>query len=124
MSLINRLAIRNYTLAGTLAQLAMVVIGHYNAFVRLYLFAIVGTVISLVAGALCGRSAATRGAGAIGGLVAGGFCAFIGIAVSAWLSDVPAQILVFGTSASAIAGLVGGFAAQLFRGRRARNASV
>lgn len=46
---------------------------------------------------------------ALGGLIAGGVCALIGIAVSYALGDVPAMILVVGTLSSAVIGAIGGW---------------
>jgi hypothetical protein len=43
----------------------------------------------------------------IGGVVAGASCAFIGLAVSVLLKDVPASLLLFGTAGSAVTGLIG-----------------
>ncbi len=48
-----------------------------------------------------------------GGALAGGLCAIIGIAVSAALGDVPPMILVMGTAASAVTGLIGGAVGKL-----------
>jgi hypothetical protein len=65
--------------------------------------------ISLGAGLLYGaRAAEAWGPSLIGGLVAGGTCAFLGIALSLALKDVPATVLAFGTLASCVAGLIGG----------------
>lgn len=98
-------------LIATLFQVAMVVTGHYVDAVA-ERFGVLGTLISLVAGsafALVG--AAGPGTGFLGGAVAGGGCALLGIALSLVLGDVTAAILVFGTLASAVAGGVGGAAA-------------
>lgn len=90
-------------------QLAMVIAGHYAAFVKNNLFAVGGMGISLLAGAIYGFLAADAwGPSLLGGLVAGTVCAFLGIAVSVALRDVPAPVLAFGTMGSAVAGLVGG----------------
>jgi hypothetical protein len=99
---------------GLVLQLIMVVSGHYVAVIKDQGFAIGGMLISLVAGVIYARMA--RGAWAdslLGGALAGGVCALIGIAVSFALGDVDAAVLAFGTIASAIAGLIGGAAAKL-----------
>jgi hypothetical protein len=94
---------------GLALQLAMVVAGHFVAFVKNNLFAVGGMLISLGAGIVYGGLAAEAwGPNLIGGLVAGGACAFLGIAVSVALKDVPATVLAFGTLGSAMAGLIGG----------------
>jgi len=99
--------------AGVILQLAMVGAGHYMPPVKAG-FAIGGMLISLMAGLLYVRLAQSGWAGAcLGGAIAGGVCALIGIAVSVALKDVPSQILVFGTMGSTVAGLVGGAIARL-----------
>lgn len=96
------------TAGGLVAQLAMVIAGHYVPFIKDNVFALGGMFISFVAGIAFAQSAragwwATMG----GGLVAGGLCAFLGIAVSVLLGDTLPIILAFGTAASAITGFVG-----------------
>jgi hypothetical protein len=99
---------------GLAAQLAMVIAGHYVAFVRDNIFAIGGMLISLAAGLLFARLAHAGWAPTlIGALVAGGGCALLGIAVSVGLKDTLAQILIFGTLGSAVAGLIGGVVGKL-----------
>lgn len=57
----------------------------------------------------------------LGGLVAGGVCAFLGIAVSVALKDTAPMILMVGTLGSAVAGLGGRGPGQA---RRIARASV
>ena len=103
------------TAIGLALQLAMVVAGHYVASIKDG-FAIGGMLISLLAGLLYARKALGNwGDALIGGAIAGGVCALIGIAVSFLLQDVPAMILVMGTAASAVTGLVGGAVGKLIR---------
>ncbi|WP_157123704.1 hypothetical protein [Allosphingosinicella indica] len=93
---------------GLVAQLAMVVAGHYNAFIKDNVFAVGGMAISLVAGLAYARLAAEGWPSSLaGGLVAGGGCASLGIALSLALKDVPPAVLAFGTIGSAVAGLAG-----------------
>ncbi|MFA6113204.1 MAG: hypothetical protein WC729_04410 [Sphingomonas sp.] len=109
----NRNALIYATLIGLVLQLIMVIGGHFNAALAAQ-FALVGMLISLVAGLLYGRKA--RGGWSdslIGGALAGGICALIGIAVSFVLGDVLAMILVVGTIGSAVAGLIGGAIAKI-----------
>jgi hypothetical protein len=55
----------------------------------------------------------------IGGAIAGGLCALIGIAASWALGDVPAQVLGFGTVASTVAGLAGAAIGRVLPGAKA-----
>ncbi|MCR5879001.1 hypothetical protein [Phenylobacterium sp. J367] len=94
--------------AGLALQLAMVLSGHYVAFIKQNVFALGGMLISLAAGLLYAKLADGSWPGSLsGGLVAGGLCALLGIAVSWALKDVPPQILIFGTLGSAVAGVIG-----------------
>jgi len=56
---------------------------------------------------------------ALGGVIAGGVCALIGIAVSVVLHDTPAAILVVGTLGSVATGAIGGVIGRLVGGARA-----
>lgn len=96
------------TLLGTVAQVAMVVAGHQIPAVA-DLFAIGGMGISAIAGWIATKRQPASIAGAAGrGAIAGGVCAFIGIAVSLALGDVPASLLAMGTASSAVTGMIGG----------------
>jgi hypothetical protein len=109
----NRQTLIRATVIGLVLQLIMVVAGHYVLAVKNG-FAIGGMLISLIAGVIYVRT--TRGSWGdtlIGGALAGGVCALIGIAVSCALGDVDAGVLVFGTLASAVAGSIGGAVAKL-----------
>lgn len=104
----NRKALINATVIGTVLQLAMIIAGHFVPAVAAQ-FAIVGMLISLVAGVLYARSAkGSWGDSLIGGLIAGGVCALIGIAASVLWGDTAQNILLLGTAGSAVAGAVGG----------------
>jgi hypothetical protein len=108
-SSMNRDSLVVATAAGLILQLAMVIAGHYLPPIRDKGFAIGGMLISLLAGLLYVRL--THGGwfdACIGGAIAGGVCAILAIAVSVWLKDVPNQILLIGTAASAVTGLLGG----------------
>jgi len=66
-------------------------------------------VISLLAGLIYARMTAQAwGPSLIGGLIASGVCALLGIGVSVVLKDVPTSILEVGAIGSAVAGLIGG----------------
>jgi len=93
---------------GLILQLAMVIAGHYSAEVQ-GLFAVGGMGFSLIAGLVFVWLARAGWApDLLGGAVAGGACALLGIAVSVVLEDVPAELLAFGTLASVITGGIGG----------------
>jgi hypothetical protein len=113
-----RSALLNATLVGTVLQLAMVLSGHYNKGIA-NLFAVLGVSISLVAGLLFALWAKqpTLGGSVLGGLVAGGLCALLGILVSYFLGDVTASILVLGTLSSAVTGAIGGAVGHLVAAR-------
>jgi hypothetical protein len=96
------------TTAGAALQLAMVAAGHTNGAVAA-LFAVGGMGFSLAAGVLYALTAKTSPrSSSLGGAVAGGLCAFVGIAVSLVLGDVVPMLLVMGTLSSAVTGAVGG----------------
>jgi len=99
------------TAAGTVLQVGMVLGGHYSTAIS-QLFPLLGATFSFVAGALYVRwsERPTPGSAALGGLVAGAACAFLGIAVSLALGDVFASVLAFGTLISAVTGMLGGLA--------------
>jgi hypothetical protein len=97
------------TLIGTALQIAMVVAGHTNKSIA-KLFAVGGMSLSLVAGVIYAVMAGgTTGSAILGGVVAGGVCALLGIAVSYALKDVSASILAIGTASSAVTGALGGW---------------
>jgi hypothetical protein len=102
------------TVVGTVLQLAMVLAGHTNASIA-QMFAVGGMGISLVAGVVYAKlaGAGTAGSYAVGGLIAGGVCALIGICVSYLLGDVSAFILLAGTLSSAVAGAIGGWLGRM-----------
>ena len=109
----NRSALIRAVLIGTVLQLAMVVAGHFVPAIA-NLFAVGGMLISLVAGLLYARAARSAwGDSLIGGFLAGGICAFLGILVSYVLKDVTVDILWMGTLGSAVAGVVGGAVGKL-----------
>ena len=115
--MINSRAVVMATVVGTVLQLAMVLAGHSNASIAA-MFAVGGMGISLVAGVMYAKFAgpASTGSHAIGGLVAGGACALIGICVSYLLGDVTALILAAGTLSSAVTGAIGGWVGHLVFG--------
>jgi hypothetical protein len=107
------------TVIGTVLQVAMVVAGHFIAYIALHVFMFGGLGISLVAGFIYGRGAGGTAGAALGGVIAGGVCALIGIAVSVALRDTPAAILVVGTLGSVATGAIGGVIGRLVGSARA-----
>jgi hypothetical protein len=110
----NRRAFIIAAVAGFVAGLIMTIAGHYIAFIRDSVFAIGGMLISLAAGFVYVRIA--RGAwrdSLVGGAVSGGVGALLAIAVSVVLGDVPPMVLVIGTCASLVTGLIGGAIGRL-----------
>jgi hypothetical protein len=103
------------TVIGTVLQVVMVVAGHSNKSIAA-LFAVGGMGFSLVAGVLYAIMAkgGSKSSLAIGGLLAGAICAFIGILISHLLGDVPASLLVLGTVSSAVTGAIGGVIGKFF----------
>jgi hypothetical protein len=104
------------TLIGTVLQLSMAVVGHYDARVA-GLFAAMGMFLSMVAGYLAGRWSAGLGKGGatLSGVVAGAVCAVIGILESYYLGDVPAWVIAFGPFSSGVTGALGGFLGRVTR---------
>ncbi|WP_397417369.1 hypothetical protein [Phenylobacterium sp.] len=106
------------TLLAAAAQVGMVIAGHYSAPIRDNVFALGGMGISLIAGLFYAR---LSGGGwlnsLLGGLLAGGACAFLGIGASVLMGDAPPTLLAFGTAGSAAAGLIGGVAGRLTANR-------
>jgi hypothetical protein len=101
---------------GLIAQLAMIVAGHYVPAIKDKGFMIGGLAISFVAGLLYARLAPNLGwpsALLDGGLVGGG-CAVFAIAASVLLGDTPPFILMAGALSSVVAGLIGGTIGKLW----------
>ncbi len=116
-------ALRRATLIGTVLQVAMVVSGHYATAIA-ELFAVLGMTISLIAGLLYAMKArgGAIGSAALGGMLAGGICALIGILISFGLGDVEAMIIAFGTVSSAVTGAIGGVIGRWVAGREGKPA--
>ncbi len=104
------------TFIGLLLQLAMVIAGHVSTPIK-GLFAFGGMGFSLIAGLVFAYM--TRDGwlpDIIGGAIAGGLCALIGIAVSAALGDVPVSLLLLGIVSSVVTGAIGGTIGKLLFG--------
>ena len=104
------------TLVGTGLQVGLVVAGHVIRVLQDPGFAIGGMAFSALAGWLYARAAkGDWGDTAIGGAIAGGVCAAVGIAVSVSLGDLPISLLLFGTAGSIATGIGGAALAKLLR---------
>lgn len=114
----DRKALLIAALTGLIAQLVMVVAGHFIPFVADNLFAVSGIVIAIAAGAIYVRKARPGSLPLMGGAAAGASGAFVGILASVLLGDVPAMILLVGTLASALAGSAGAAIARALKTRR------
>jgi hypothetical protein len=113
---VNQSALIRATLIGTALQLAMVIAGHMVPALRDPGFALGGMGFSALAGWLFARGAgAGWGASLVGGAIAGGVCAVIGIGVSVALGDVPPSLLGLGTASSVVTGVIGAAIARFFR---------
>ena len=117
--MIDNSALRRAILVGTVSQVAMVVIGHFAPWVALHVFMFGGMLISAAVGYLYARDVTKGyGLGALGGAIAGGVCALLGIAVSVILGDTPPFVLALGTAISTLTGAVGGVVGQMSAGIR------
>jgi urea transporter len=98
----------NAIVVGTILQLAMVLAGHWVEPIKSG-FAVGGMAISALAGVMYGRAARLpRGQSAVNGGIAGAACALVGIAVSFFMHDTAAMILIVGTIGSFVTGAIGG----------------
>jgi hypothetical protein len=113
--MVNSRALLIAATVGTVLQVAMVVAGHSSPSVA-GLFAVGGMGLSLLAGLIYGilDRGTSLGRLAVGGAIAGGICALIGICVSYMLGDVPASLLALGTISSVVTGAIGGAIGKLF----------
>ncbi len=112
----DRKALLIASVTGTIAQVAMVVAGHFVPWIADNLFALGGVALSAAAGVIYARKTA-GGAVLLGGAAAGAICAVIGIVVSALLGDVPWMLVLIGGAASAVGGLAGAWGQRLVSGR-------
>ena len=107
------------TLVGIALQVGLVLAGHVVRALQDPGFAIGGMAFSAVAGWIYARMARGNWQDTvIGGAIAGGVCAAVGITVSAALGDVPFSLLALGTAGSVATGIVGAVFARLLRGSR------
>ncbi len=104
------------TIVGSVLQVVWVLIGHFFPAVRGYanMFLFGGMMISALAGYLYAVDYASGfGRGILGGAIAGGVSALIGIALSVLLGDMPFAMLALDTAISVVTGAAGGFWGQI-----------
>ncbi len=107
------------TLVGVALQVGLVLAGHVVRALQDPGFAIGGMAFSAVAGWIYARMAGGDWKDTlIGGAIAGGVCAAVGIFVSASLGDVPFSLLIIGTMGSIATGIGGAALAKLLRRSR------
>jgi hypothetical protein len=120
--MIDTKALQRAIIVGTVLQVAMVIVGHFSAWVAQNVFMFGGMMISATVGYFYALDIAKGfGRGALGGAIAGGVCALLGIAVSVVLGDTQAVILALGTAISVLTGAVGrvfGQIAAIMQGKR------
>jgi hypothetical protein len=123
--MLNKYALSLATAIATVLQILMVVAGHIHPGVA-SMFAVGGMGLSFLGGLFYEYLAKHRSSApaAVGGMVAGAICAFIGILVSYMLGNVPASLLVLGTLSSAITGALGGFLGKFISGKATVAATV
>lgn len=106
--MINPRALVNAAFYGAVLQSAMVLTGHWFELIQSG-FAAGGMGLSLVAGLIYGRTAGSGWFGSlIGGALAGGICAAVGLAISYSLGDIESYVLPFAVGSSTVAGAIGG----------------
>jgi len=112
--LIDNRALQRAILVGTFLQLVAVLIAHFSRWIETHAFLFAGMMISATMGYLYARDVSRGYArGACGGAIAGGVCAFTGIAVSVVLGDISGQMLLVRSLISVVTGAVGGVYGQM-----------
>ncbi|HTI67799.1 MAG TPA: hypothetical protein VL460_09685 [Caulobacteraceae bacterium] len=118
----DRKALQVAAVTGAVAQVLLVLAGHFVVFIADNLFALGGLAIAAAAGVIYARRAAP-GPILLGGAVAGGLGAAVGIALSALLGDVPWSLILLGGLAGAVAGAAGAGVRRALSQRRPGRAS-
>ena len=112
--MIDNRALRRAILVGTFFQLIAVLIAHVRQWMETEAFLFAGMMISATMGYLYAQDVSRGYAkGACGGAIAGGVCAFAGIAVSVVLGDLTSRVLVIRSLISVLTGAVGGVYGQM-----------
>jgi hypothetical protein len=112
--LIDNRALQRAILVGTFLQLVAVLVAHFSQWIETHAFLFAGMMISATMGFLYAQDVGRGYArGAYGGAIAGGVCAFVGIAVSVVLGDITAWMLLVRSLISVLTGAVGGVYGQM-----------
>jgi hypothetical protein len=112
--LIDNEALQRAIFVGTLLQIVFVLIAHFSVWIETHALLFAGMMTSATVGYLYAQEVAKGYAlGAYGGAIAGGLCAFIGIALSVILGDMTGEMLVVRDLISILTGAVGGIYGQM-----------
>jgi hypothetical protein len=112
--LIDNRALQRAILVGTFLQFLAVLIAHFSRWIETHAFLFAGMMISATMGYLYAQDVSPGYArGAYGGAIAGGVCAFVGIAVSVVLGDITGSMLLVRSLISVVTGAVGGVYGQM-----------
>jgi len=99
---------------GTVLQAALALAGHFSPSIAAHFFLFGRMMIAATAGYLYGLSLGRGyGAGALGGLIAGGLCAVAGLALSVMLGDTLPSEVSLEAGISLLTGAVGGAFGQM-----------
>ena len=114
VNLVDNLALRRAILVGTFLQVVAVLIAHFSHWIETHAFLFAGMMISATMGYLYAQDVSRGYAkGAYGGAIAGGVCAFAGIAISVVLGDLTGRMLIVRSLISVLTGAVGGVYGQM-----------
>ena len=112
--LVDNNALQRAILVGTLLQIVFVLIAHFSVWMETHALLFAGMMTSATVGYLYAQEVAKGYArGAYGGAIAGGLCAFIGIALSVFLGDMTGGMLLTRDLISILTGAVGGIYGQM-----------
>jgi hypothetical protein len=112
--LVDNNALQRAIFVGTLLQIVFVLIAHFSVWIETHALLFAGMMTSATVGYLYAQEVAMGYArGAYGGAIAGGLCAFIGIAVSVLLGDMTGAMLIVRDLISILTGAVGGIYGQM-----------
>lgn len=112
--LVDNRALRRAILVGTFLQVVAVLAAHFSYWIETNAFLFAGMMISATMGYLYAQDVSRGYAkGAYGGAIAGGVCAFVGIAVSVALGDLTGRMLIVRSLISVLTGAVGGVYGQM-----------
>lgn len=112
--LVDNSALQRAILVGTALQIVFVLMAHFSAWIETHALLFAGMMTSATVGYLYAQEVSKGYAlGAYGGAIAGGLCAFIGIALSVLLGDMTEGTLLVRDLISILTGTVGGLYGQM-----------